>query len=335
VAPISQVFARAAATVLRAPSIWNTQPWHWRIDHETAELRADRSRQLRTIDPDGRLLTVSCGVALHHARIALAASDTAVIVDRLPRDDDPDLLATFRYAGKLPWSPAAQRLRRAIPLRRTDRRPFADAPVPKHIVDRLRDAAYQAGANMHIVRPQDLTVLAVAAGHAAAAERADPAYRAELADWTDARLGNGEGVPLDTAVALGARPVPIRDFTGADDGPSVYSGPGTIDHNARYGLIVTDMDQPAGWLQAGEALSAVLLTATAEHLATSAMSDLVEVRAARTLLRRMLGNIGHPVVGVRIGVPAPGTAPPQAPRRSAAETVEVMVDLPHPHRETD
>jgi hypothetical protein len=70
-------------------------------------------------------------------------------------------------------------------LRRTDRRPFADEPVPEQALDRLRDAAREAGAHLHIARAQDLTAIAVAAGHAAA-EQADPAYRTELAAWTRA-----------------------------------------------------------------------------------------------------------------------------------------------------
>ncbi|MET7423669.1 nitroreductase [Dactylosporangium sp. NPDC005555] len=324
VEPVSRILARAAVTALRAPSIWNTQPWHWRIEHDTAELRADRRRQLSPVDPEGRLLTVSCGVALHHARVALSADGVGVAVDRLPRADDPDLLATLRCTGPQEWSPDAQRLRRALMVRRTDRRPFADTRIPERTLDRLRAAASGAGAHLQLIGPQDRTTMTVAAGHAAAAERADPAYRAQLAAWTGVRIDVGDGVPLDTMAALGARPVPIRDFTGADVGPSIYSGAEPVDRGATYGLIVTDMDEPAGWLVAGEALSAVLLTATTERLATSAMSDLVEVRTARLLLRRMLGNVGYPAVGVRIGVPEPGAAPRRAPRRAAVEVVEVV-----------
>lgn len=330
VEPASRVLASAAVTALRAPSIWNTQPWHWRIEHDTARLRADRSRQLHSIDPDGRLLTISCGVALHHADISLRAAGAVAAIDRVPDVDDPDLLAVLRYAGTFEWSPAVQRLRRAVAARRSDRRPFADTPVPGHQLDRLRDAACRAGANLHIVQPRDLTTLTVAAGHAAAAERTDPVYRAELAAWTGTRLEGGEGVPLDTVAPLGARPVPVRDYTGTDPGPSIYSGIDVADRNASYGVIVTDIDEPAGWLAAGEALSAVLLTATAEGLATSAMSDLVENSAARVMLRRMLGNVGYPAIGVRIGLPGRGAVPPQAPRRPAMEVVEVVVDPNEP-----
>jgi hypothetical protein len=67
----------------------------------------------------------------------------------------------------------------------------------------------------------------------------------------------------------------------------------------------------------------VLLTATAEGLATSVMSDLVEVPATRLLLQRTLRGVGYPAIVVRIGVAGqPGA--PRAPRRNSAEMVEVV-----------
>jgi hypothetical protein len=60
----------AARDAMRAPSVFNTQPWAWRIDGTALELRADWSRQLNRVDPDGHFLLLSCGAALHHARAA-------------------------------------------------------------------------------------------------------------------------------------------------------------------------------------------------------------------------------------------------------------------------
>src|SRR4051794_15966274 len=69
--PATRVLTRAAMAAGAAPSVFNTQPWRWRIVADTVELRADRGRQLATLDPDGRMLTVSCGAALHHLRTVL------------------------------------------------------------------------------------------------------------------------------------------------------------------------------------------------------------------------------------------------------------------------
>ncbi|GAB3091131.1 hypothetical protein [Micromonospora schwarzwaldensis] len=64
--------------------MFNTRPWHWRVTAEALELRTDPDRQLAHTDPDGRLLILSCGAALHHARVSLAAAGWGVGVERLP-----------------------------------------------------------------------------------------------------------------------------------------------------------------------------------------------------------------------------------------------------------
>ena len=83
----TNALADAARSAGSAPSIANTQPWHWRARGDTLELSADTSRQLNTADPEARLLTLSCGAALHHARVALSAAGWQVEVDRVP---DPE-----------------------------------------------------------------------------------------------------------------------------------------------------------------------------------------------------------------------------------------------------
>jgi len=324
--PVSRVLTRSVLVALEAPSILNTQPWRWRIDHHTAELYAERDRQLATIDPDGRMLTLSCGAALHHARVALAADGVAVDVTRFPDTENPDLLATLSYVGGTDRIAYLQRLRRAIGLRRTDRRAFAAQTVPAGALDRLREAAEAVGAHLQVVRPQDLIGVAVAAGHAANAEARDPAYREELARWVHPRDRGGDGVPPETTAPVGARPVPVRDFAGSGD-PSIYSDIDISDRDARYAIVFTDGDLPHDWLIAGEALSAVLLAATVEGLATSPMSDVVEVPAARATLRQLLCNLGYPAIVVRVGVADRNGDAPKSPRRPSTDTVTVVGDL--------
>ncbi|GAB3844007.1 nitroreductase [Dactylosporangium cerinum] len=70
---IGHALTEAATTAGYAPSIHNTQPWRWRITGHLLDLFTDRSRVLAVTDPEARLATLSCGVALHHARMALAA----------------------------------------------------------------------------------------------------------------------------------------------------------------------------------------------------------------------------------------------------------------------
>lgn len=156
------VLARAALTARKAPSMLTGQPWRWRVAGPVLELRADHACRAAGPDPDARLLTMSCGAALHHARIALAAEGARTTVDYLPDPTEPDLLATITYLGAgLAPDPAALRAYRAITTRHSDSRRYASEPVPDAAVDPLRAAARQAGANLHVMAGDGGTRLAV------------------------------------------------------------------------------------------------------------------------------------------------------------------------------
>src|SRR5215469_13918562 len=83
-----------------APSGHNSQPWLFKIDEDTVELYADRSRALPVVDPDDRELTISCGAALLNLRVALRHFGYRDVVQALPEPDDPDLLARI-HVGEM------------------------------------------------------------------------------------------------------------------------------------------------------------------------------------------------------------------------------------------
>ncbi|MFG3303154.1 Acg family FMN-binding oxidoreductase [Micromonospora chersina] len=317
--PTVRMLEAAARQALHAPSVFNTQPWRWRITTDTLELRADPDRQLAATDPDGRLLTLSCGAALHHARVFLAAAGWAVTVERWPDPADPALLARLRATGPAHLDVAAARLVDAIPRRRTDRRAYGDRPVPEPVLARLRAAVEAEDAHLHIVRPDQMPMLAVSTGRAADAELADPAYREELRRWTDRPAGSGDGVPTATAVRPGPRRVPLRDY--APGGAAGLSAGADFDRGAAYLILFGEQDEPAAWLRGGEALSALLLTATAEGLASAPLSDAVEVAWPRRMMRDLLAGIGDPYLVVRVGWGPDDDLPP-APRRTPADVIE-------------
>jgi nitroreductase len=320
--PVAERMLRVAAQVAgSAPSILNTQPWRWRVEGTTLRLWADHSRQLLVADPDGRLLTVSCGAALHHARLVLAVMGREVRVQRLPDPAEPDLLAIIDLAGEYTATSAQRAAYGAVSQRRTDRRAFTADPVEAGDVHALVAVAEDAGAHLYLVHDDDVSELASVATQAGELQLADPAYRRELSAWVTPAVHptNGAGVPLGTVVAGGPRRVPVRDFA-----PMGRAGLPVGDHTdvgARYAVVFTDADGPLDWLRCGEALSAVLLTATASGLATAPISDVTETTLTRQRMRRMLAGIGHPQVAIRVGY-APAGRPPASPRRSLRDVLD-------------
>jgi nitroreductase len=317
------VLEAAARESLHAPSVFNTQPWTWRIAGDTLELSSDPTRHLDTTDPDGRLLLISCGTALHHARTALAAAGFAATVDRLPDPERPNVLARIHLGAAVPPDPEAQRMAAAIPHRRTDRRAFGDRPVSDAMLTRLRRLVERAGAYLHVVPQDQVAMLGVATERAARAELDDPAYRAELDQWTNRPQWSGDGVPPATAVQPTLRRVPVRDFAPEDANAGLNAGDG-VDKGAAYVIVFGTGDQPADLLRGGEAVSALLLLATAEGLATAPLSEAIEVTWPRHLLRGLLSDVGEPYLAVRLGYPADKTPLPPVPRREPSEAITIQ-----------
>jgi nitroreductase len=295
----------AAVRATRAPSVHNTQPWRFVIGAESLEIYADWSRQLRVLDPRGRQLTISCGCALFNARVALAAHDAAVLVDRIPDGLRPDLLARVvtkpEKGGEADVALAA--LASAIELRRTNRREFTDEWVPGDVVDRLCAVAVQEGAVVRrIETPDDRRATAALSRGAEQFERTDPAYPAELRAWTTDRLDREDGVPsvavprTDGGVADA---VPLRDFDARGNGALPAHG---RDAKRQCLLLLgADEDDTMAWLRVGEALERVLLEVARLGYAASPFTQVIEVARTNALLRETLKLTMHPHVLLRVG----------------------------------
>ncbi|WJK39686.1 nitroreductase [Solwaraspora sp. WMMA2056] len=316
--PIAAVLAQAAAAAGYAPSVHNTQPWRWRVRPDRLELYADRSRQLSATDPDGRLLVLSCGAALHHARIALAAQGWTAQVDRLPAGDGQDLLAVVRPTQRITVQPDVMRMVQAMQTRHTDRRPVSDEPLPVASVTAITAAG--TTVRMQILSSDQVLQLAAAASRAEELESEDPQIRGELDYWTGLATPAGTGLPEQVLPASQAQTtVPGRDFGRVGTLPV---GPGH-DRAAVYALLFGDEDSPAGWLAAGEALSAAWLTATELGVSVVPLSGAIEVTATRQTLRGILAELGYPYLVLRLGIASADHAgPPHTPRMPTTQVVD-------------
>jgi hypothetical protein len=313
------VLATAAQDALAAPSIFNTQPWRWRVHGDALELYADRDRQLTVADPQGRMLLLSCGAALHHARLSIAAAGWRAAVQPLVSAFDDALLARVALVERTAPSSEMLALHEAIGRRRTDRRPFGDEPVPAQAIARVVAAAEAEGVHLHRVRLDQLPILAIAAATAGMQEMADPAYRSELIRWSNRPQWSGDGIPAGTTVRPTPRRVPVRTLAvEPNQGMPVPSGG---DRGSAYLVLHGEDETAPGWFAAGQALSAVLLTIVTLGLAAAPISDVIEVDRPRALVRGLLGGAGAPYVVIRCGVGQPATDLPSAPRRNPQDVI--------------
>lgn len=326
--PDRETARSAIAIASRAPSVHNSQPWLWWIGDGVIHLHADMARWLPVTDEDGRDLLVSCGAALHHLRVALTALGVDHHVDRLPDPDRPDLLARFRLGpGRGRYSSGVDSDRiGAVMERRTDRRAYRDWPVPGDVLDELAARAAANGALLRpVTDPRGRDLLAAATRAAAAAHRRTDGYDTELALWSG-RHAADDGVPAANVPATpgDGRGIPPRRFAhGEQRTPELPA-----DDGATLVVLGTASDDDLSRLRAGEALSAVLLHATALELATCPLSESLEVADARALVRdEVLGGTVCPQLIVRIGWPTATGPVPATARRPVHD--QIVATAPH------
>ncbi|GAB3226265.1 Acg family FMN-binding oxidoreductase [Mycolicibacterium hippocampi] len=311
----------------RAPSVHNSQPWQWRLGHDSLHLYANRELLLPHTDPDARDLMLSCGAALNHCVVALAALGWQTKVHRFPRPDESDHLAALQMH---PYPPADLdvALAAAIPRRRTDRRHYSPWPVPRGDVALMGARAARAGVTLR--RVDDLDGLKRVVNQAAFQHGTDKEYLAELATWSG-RYASTAGVPAKSVPGSdGTGPIPTRTFAGG-----VLEQVPNTDPEDEHAVVValgTVDDEPLSRLRAGEATSIVLLTATALGLASCPITEPLEIAATREVLRSdVFGAEGHPQMLLRIGwAPVNADPLPATPRRALSDVVVRLDGSPLP-----
>ncbi|MBF6434868.1 Acg family FMN-binding oxidoreductase [Nocardia cyriacigeorgica] len=304
---------------VRAPSIHNTQPWRWRIGRRGIDLFADTSRGLGATDPHERALVVSCGVVLHHLRVAFAALGWATSVERRPDPRDPDHLAHIDVTRRPP-SDSDIELAAAILMRQTDRRHYLHRPVPARLIRALAQRAADCGAVVRQIPEPWLPRLAGPMRRAAASHATDSAYQAELARWSSGERST-DGVPGRNAPPpRAAGEIPVRTFADATLADSADQPDAAV-----WLVVGTARDDRQSQLRAGEATSAVLLTATDRGLATSLQTEPLGMADPRQEIRAgLLHDCAYPQAMVRVGWMAHTAAPlTSTPRRPVADVLEI------------
>lgn len=278
---------RVVELACRAPSVHNTQPWRWRVSGDRVELHADRSRQLGVADPAGRNLLLSCGAALHHARVAAASLGYDATLTRRPDPARPDLLAVLEL-GRSRRERVVDSDLHVLLARRTDRRRFTAWPVEEELLHTLCHGVRARGVQaVPLTGVAERVRLGVLVARAAAVHEEDPGYAAEEHGWNSPTRSNGLA-PSDGVVA-----------------------------------VCTADDQPAAWVTAGEAMSGLWLQAAHAGLSVVPLSQVVEVEGTRRELHReVLGGLAHPQVLLRLGWQEMGRSDlPATPRRPLGEVL--------------
>jgi len=305
------------AASVAAPSIHNTQPWRFRLDPDTVtlEIRAVTERGLRHTDPSGRALHISVGCALFNLRVAVAHCGWEPVTRRLPRPDEPDLLATVRLAGTT-RTPTTPHLYDALWRRHSSRFPFSDRPVPASVLTELTEAAHTEGSMLELPGPTRTDRLLRLTREAEQRNTADTGRAVESRRWVHPPDAESLGMPPEAIGPQDFREqIPVRDF-GAHRHPTALAAR-PFEKRPSIAVLSTLHDRRTDWLRAGEALERVLLVATAHGVKASLLHQALEWPDLREHLAD--GQRQHAQMVFRLGY---GPQGPASPRRSVGQSLE-------------
>jgi hypothetical protein len=194
-------------------------------------------------------------------------------------------------------------------------------PVPEAVLDTVVAAARAESGRLVIADPSARSAVLSLAEKAMRQHRSDPRYRAELARWTAAEAGRADGVPPEV---VAPRPelaaLPLRDF---DPDHATYRRVARFEPDPVIAVLFTSGDSRQDWLQAGQALERVLLTATVHRLATTPLTQAVEVPRLRQLLGQPHGT---DVVQSIIRLGYAGQVVARTPRRPPSDVLVHRTD---------
>ncbi|MCM2369716.1 Acg family FMN-binding oxidoreductase [Aporhodopirellula aestuarii] len=311
---------QAIEHAVMAPSGHNAQPWKFRMHRDSVDILADRNRSLPVVDPDDRELTISCGAALFHLRLALHHDALSTLVRVLPDPANSDLLARVRISGPHTSDEDEAELFRAIPKRRTNRNVFDAAPVPPSVHDEWYLDAKSEGCWIQLFDEEETKhAIADLVTEGDLIQGSDKAFRHELAKWVhsnrsacrDGMPGYAHGVGT-LASYLG--PVLVRTFDWGE-------GQAAKDRQLAEGspllvIIGTPRDTPADWIACGQTLAKMLLRGTSRGLSASFLNQPIEVASLRPQLNELCENEGFSQILLRWGY---GREVQPTPRRNIEE----------------
>lgn len=295
------------AQAVWAPSVHNTQPWWFSADGPQITLYADAGRRLAVADPDGREMMISCGAALFTVRLALRSLGYIPQTWVLPDPAQPALVARVRWREQAAATDYELQLNRQVPRRRTHRGGFDPVPLSPKLLTALGEGAARDGAMLRIVTDGgQRAALAAAVQTAERAAQLDSTRVQELIMWASPPGSpRTDGVPSTSYPAHAEHTDP--DFPGRDYahglgwGIPPLSSARTPRTAGVAGLLTTAGDSPADWVNAGQALQRILLTASTCGVAAALHSQPLELPWLRDDVRGRLAGGGYPQMLLRLG----------------------------------
>lgn len=283
-----------------SPSSHNTQPWRVRIQGEALVIGYEPSRQLNVGDPDKRELFISLGCFIE--TLARAAEGRGLALHSQYLGDQPEAVVEVSFQASEPSMQWDDLIRN----RHSDRRPYEGRPLEPVARTELGAVQYGSARLLLIDKPEDIAFLATMTRDATASIMARQDFRDELSQWVrnnwtrqpDGMPGYTQGMP--GPISLLAKHV-IRRAGQQVAKDQAQKDSTRVQHSSAVGLILTDDESVASWIDAGRVYVMACLLALRHDIKTSGVSAAIIVPDTTAQIVTHFGLPFSPVALLRFG----------------------------------
>lgn len=286
-----------------APSVHNTQPWHFTVDGSTISLTVAKNRQLQFGDPTQRELWISLGICFETLLQAAEGLGLIPIINFTQTDSIEDPIANLKF------TPGANRQQSKLDLlkrRHSYRGPMDKVVIPSSLLEMCDQAISDLpGTSVSLLNKKaDLTKVANLTNKGMSLALSNPDFRSELADlinynWSKSHVGM-HGFALNRGF-VGAVWEKWSIKFGLDTKRKARADQQKVLEASGLIFIQTKGDVPSFWFNAGRAYMRVALEVTRANLDQSTIAAVVEAADFHEDVERTLHTTDRIQTMIRIG----------------------------------
>eukprot|EP01117_Protostelium_nocturnum_P014961 TRINITY_DN5754_c0_g1_i1.p1 TRINITY_DN5754_c0_g1~~TRINITY_DN5754_c0_g1_i1.p1 ORF type:complete len:450 (-),score=94.11 TRINITY_DN5754_c0_g1_i1:59-1408(-) len=333
-----------------APSIYNSQPWLFRVEGNSIEIFPDTKRSLAIVDPNDRQLRISCGAAFYNLRLAAthfgfehttelspeSGAIARITLTKITTDATKESSAFPPSDSFLPSTSQTEHLFQAITARNSDYEDFDPTPISEEEIRTLKSVAEEENG----IWFQPLTDPSSRKSAAALISEADLKqsdyipYRQEVAKWIRAASGNGDGRDGVPCCQFGISSLQYWMGSYLRSGNwlkfSAQSHKKLVENAPLVAVLGSKLDTDREWFVVGQNLQKILLCASHLGLSVSQQNQALELPELRGKLQSVVSQSkdmqdnqlsGLPQVVLRMGYRKNSKPTKHTPRRSLASVL--------------
>jgi hypothetical protein len=301
-----------------APSSHNSQPWKFIAQGQEITIRPNFERELSASDVNHRQLYISLGCALENLLVAADYYN----FDATVTYNDNGVTIFFQKQSTL-QKHGENHLIFAIPRRHTNRNAYRDQIPDQQFLNRAKSHSRDDICIDFVLKQEEKDKIADIVNEALIFAMDDKKFRRELSQYVKANttaspigmpgFGFGAPTPISLLAPTLLRYLNVNKMTKKKDEELLKN------QTPVFGIISTQQDDHASWMQAGQLYERVALEAEQQNMKTQPLAAVIQMGDFYRKLQDILQVASRPQFFFRLGYT--DSIPLHSPRLASYESL--------------